>query len=557
MGTLPEGQGTVRGLVYGRTGFVSLLAAALIAAHLSGLPLFPLAPVLTLLAATYLLSAVYLVLLGRVRNPVWLAEVQIYGDIVLETLLIYLTGGPYSVFPFLYLVSIVTASIAVAPRESFGVATVAVFLHGVTLGAQFYRWLHPAAGYPLARNVGMEGSLTILLISANFCACFLMAYLGTYLAGRLRQARGEVHRSEASLAALRALHEDIVQSVASGLLTFDRGGAVTSVNRTAEVLCARREVELRGMRWETLFPGAPPYPTIWEGLESGGARRARSETDLARPDGSRLPVGMSLSFLRRGRGAICSFQDLTDIKRMEEQVRQGDRLAAIGRLAAGLAHEIRNPLGSIRGSVEVLRESLDPQGDDRRLMDIVVRESDRLDAIIRDFLQFSRPPHLVRVPTDIPSMLDEILLMLSNQGGVQGADAPRVRIQRDVAEPTAKVDVDPAQMRQALWNLCLNAIEAMPQGGELRVGVRIVTSEAGRPSMEITVEDTGVGITAAELTQVFEPFFTTKPQGTGLGLAIAHRIVEDHGGEIGVQSEPWRGSRFTISLPVSEASIRD
>jgi two-component system sensor histidine kinase PilS (NtrC family) len=238
---------------------------------------------------------------------------------------------------------------------------------------------------------------------------------------------------------------------------------------------------------------------------------------------------------------------------MEEQVRQADRLAAIGRLAAGLAHEIRNPIGSIRGSVEVLRGSLNPQGDDRRLMDIVLRESDRLDAIIRDFLQFSRPPHLVRVPTDVTAMLDEILLMLSNHSGVQGTESQRVEIRRVAGEATVKADVDPAQMRQALWNLCLNAVEAMPQGGELRVGVHILAPESGRSLLEITVEDTGVGITAAALTQVFEPFFTTKPQGTGLGLAIAHRIVEDHGGEIRVQSEPWRGTRFTISIPVSEA----
>src|SRR5215831_16046933 len=250
MGIPSEGQGTVvRSLVYGRTAFVSLLAAALIGANLTGLPPFPLTPVLTLLAATYVLSAVYLALVGRVRNPVWLAEIQIYGDVVLETFLIYLTGGPYSVFPFLYLVSILTASIVVAPRESFGVATVAVFLHGVTLGAEFYRWLPPAVDVPVVHNVAMEGSLTILIISANFCGCFLMAYLGTYLAGRLRQARGEAHRSEASLAVLRAVHEDIVQSVASGLLTFDRRGIVTSVNRTAEGLCARREAELRGTRW--------------------------------------------------------------------------------------------------------------------------------------------------------------------------------------------------------------------------------------------------------------------------------------------------------------------
>ena len=301
-----------------------------------------------------------------------------------------------------------------------------------------------------------------------------------------------------------------------------------------------------------MFPDAPAFPKVLEGME-GGATRPRSETVLVRADGSRLPVGMSLSFLRRGRGVTCSFQDLTDIKRMEEQVRQADRLAAIGRLAAGLAHEIRNPIGSIRGSVEVLRGSLNPQGDDRRLMDIVLRESDRLDAIIRDFLQFSRPPHLVRVPTDVTAMLDEILLMLSNHSGVQGTETPRVEIRRVAGEATVKADLDPAQMRQALWNLCLNAVEAMPQGGELRVGTHTIPSESGRTLLEITVEDTGVGITAAALTQVFEPFFTTKPQGTGLGLAIAHRIVEDHGGEIRVQSEPWRGTRFTISIPVSEA----
>src|SRR5262249_7342909 len=161
---------------------------------------------------------------------------------------------------------------------------------------------------------------------------------------------------------------------------------------------------------------------VWQGLEGGGTRRARSEAELVRPDGSRRPVGMSLSFLRRGPGAICSFQDLTDIRRMEEQVRQGDRLAAIGRPAARAAPEIRNPIGSIRGSVEVLSGSLAPQGDDKRLMDIVLRESDRLNAIIRDFLQFSRPPHLVRVPTDISAMLEEILLMLSNHGPAPGVD---------------------------------------------------------------------------------------------------------------------------------------
>jgi two-component system sensor histidine kinase PilS (NtrC family) len=547
-----EGRGAAWWLALGRAGVATVLAGSMVGAYLTGRLPFPLAPVLVLVAGSYLFSAVCLLAVGRVRSDVWLAEAQIYADVVLETVLVYLTGGPYSIFPFLYLVSILTAGAAVAPRHSIGVATAAVMLHGGLLAASFYRWLPPLEGFAIPRNVPMEGSLTILLVSGNFCASFIVAYLATHLSGRLHQARGEARRSEASLVELQTLHQDIVQSVASGLLAFDRQGLVTSVNRTAEALCQWSEATLRGAAWHTLFAGAPAFSSVWQALERDAPRRTRVEAELVRADGSRIPVGMSVSFLRQGLGVICSFQDLTDIRRMEERVRHADRLAALGRMAAGLAHEIRNPIGAIRGSIEVLRESLAPQGDDRRLMDIVLRESDRLDAIIRDFLQFSRPPRLVRVPTDLGGMLDEILLMLSNEAGTRAPAEGRVRVRRDDGGATIKLAVDPAQMRQALWNLCRNAVEAMPEGGELRVAVRATPGERGGSDVEMVVEDTGVGIAPAELPHVFEPFFTTKPQGTGLGLAIAHRIVEDHGGEIRVDSEPGRGTRFTIVLPASE-----
>jgi two-component system sensor histidine kinase PilS (NtrC family) len=229
---------------------------------------------------------------------------------------------------------------------------------------------------------------------------------------------------------------------------------------------------------------------------------------------------------------------------MEERIRHADRLAAVGRFAAGLAHEIRNPLGSIRGSEEVLRQSLAPRGDDRRLMDIVLRESDRLDGIISEFLEFSGPQTLVRIDTDIVGMLDEILLLLSHQC------PSTVRVVRDYGEPTIKAWVDAGQMRQALWNLCRNALEAMPQGGELRVRAHVEVRPGGADGVEIVVEDTGVGVPPEQVPRLFEPFYTTKPSGTGLGLAIVHRIVEDHGGEIRVESEPGVGTRFTITIPV-------
>jgi two-component system sensor histidine kinase PilS (NtrC family) len=544
MGSLTEAQHTVRWLTATRAAVTTLLVGSVGAAFLWGSLPFPFAPFLVVVGVSYVLTGVYWALIPRVRTPARLAEVQIYVDLGLETLLIYLTGGPYSVFPFIYLLSILAMSIVVAPRRSFAAATMAVLLHGVLLVLQFHRFLPPVSALPGQRDLVVEGSLTILLIGGNVCACYTVAYLATYLAGRLRQARGEARRSEASLAELQVLHEDIVQSVASGLVTVDRDGCITTVNHTAETLSRRSQADLRRERWEAVFAGAPSFGHVWEVLARRGRSPFRFEAHLVRQDGSRVPVGVSASFLRRELGLICSFQDLTDIRRMEERVRHADRLAAVGRFAAGLAHEIRNPLGSIRGSVEVLRESLAPRGDDRRLMDIVLRESDRLDGIISEFLEFSRPQSLVRIDTDIVGMLEEILLLLSHQC------PSTVRVVRDYGEPTIKAWVDAGQMRQALWNLCRNALEAMPQGGELRVRAHIEARPGGSDGVEIVVEDTGVGVPPEQVPRLFEPFYTTKPSGTGLGLAIVHRIMEDHGGEIRVESEPGIGTRFSITIPV-------
>ncbi|HEY6414896.1 MAG TPA: ATP-binding protein, partial [Acidimicrobiales bacterium] len=274
---------------------------------------------------------------------------------------------------------------------------------------------------------------------------------------------------------------------------------------------------------------------------------------LLRGDATTIPIGVSASLLRRGSGeplgVICSFQDLSDIKRMEAQMRHADRLAAVGRLAAGLAHEVRNPIASIRGSVEVLRQNLKPQGADRRLMDIVLRESDRLDNTIAEFLEFSRPRQLQPTLTDVTQMIDEVLLLLGQQAGAQ------VRIVKEYPDGTVKAYVDAAQIRQALWNLCRNACDAMAQGGTLRVAARLGRSvpPEQRTHVVIAVEDTGPGIPAQHLPHIFEPFYTTKPDGTGLGLAIVHRIIQDHDGEIRVETPAGGGARFVVLFPTLES----
>jgi two-component system sensor histidine kinase PilS (NtrC family) len=548
-----ETENAVRWLIIMRAGVTTLLLVSVGGVYLWGSLPFGFRLFAGVAAASYGVSLFSWLAAYRLGSSTRFAEAQIYLDILLETLLIYVTGGTFSLFAFIYLFSILATSIVVAPRRSFVTATVSVLAHGFLLDMQFYRVIPPIGEFAARQDVVAEGSFTILLISANACASFTVAYLATYLAEQLRQVRWAARRTEASLAELQVMHEDIVQSVSSGLVTFDREGRALTANRTVEGLGGRTQDQLRGQSWDRIFQQAPPFPRLWETLHSRPGTPIRFHAALVRGDATTIPIGVSGSLLRRGSGeplgVICSFQDLSDIKRMEAQMRHADRLAAVGRLAAGLAHEVRNPIASIRGSVEVLRQNLKPQGADRRLMDIVLRESDRLDNTIAEFLEFSRPRQLQPALTDVTQMIDEVLLLLGQQAGAQ------VRIVKEYPDGTVKAFVDAAQIRQALWNLCRNACDAMAQGGTLRVGVRLGRGAPPeqRSHVVIAVEDTGPGISAQHLPHIFEPFYTTKPDGTGLGLAIVHRIMEDHDGEIRVETVESGGARFVVALPSQES----
>jgi two-component system, NtrC family, sensor histidine kinase PilS len=547
-----ETHNAVRWLIIMRAGVTTLLLVSVGGVYIWGYLPFGFKPFAAVVAASYGLSAVSWIAARWLGGSLRFAEIQIYLDILLETALIYVTGGTFSLFAFIYLFSIMATSIVVAPRRSFVTATVSVLAHGFLLDMQFYRVLRPIGDFATRQDVLAEGSFTILLISANACASFTVAYLATYLAEQLRQVRFRARRTEASLAELQVLHEDIVQSVSSGLVTFDRDGRLLTANRTVEALGGRSQAELRLTPWDRIFQQALSFPQLWRTLHDRMRAPHRFSAILVRGDGSTIPIGVSASVLRRGSGepvgVICSFQDLSEIKRMEAQMRHADRLAAIGRLAAGLAHEIRNPIASIRGSVEMLRQNLKPRGADRRLMDIVLRESDRLDGTITEFLEFSRPRRLQPALTDVTQMIDEVLLLIGQSG--QG-----VRIVKEYPDGTVKAFVDAAQVRQALWNLCRNSLDAMPQGGDLRVVARLAPAQGQeqRTLVEILVEDSGPGISPDHLPNIFEPFFTTKPDGTGLGLAIVHRIIQEHEGEIRVETARSGGARFVILLPNVEA----
>ena len=267
---------------------------------------------------------------------------------------------------------------------------------------------------------------------------------------------------------------------------------------------------------------------------------------LRRPDGTTAPVRMTFSALRSGEGErlglISACEDLSAIRDMESRVRQADRLATVGRMAANIAHEIRNPLASLTGAIEVLTSPLTAEDARERLSQIVARESERLNHIIKNFLEYARPAPLSIATFDAAAAIEEVLLLLEHR-----ASPGSLKVIREFA-PSIPWPVDAQQFRQILWNLCLNAVEAMPNGGELRVAAAVRSER-----LEVSVSDTGDGIGAADLSHVFEPFFSTKSEGTGLGLALVHRIVQDHGGEIDVRSSPGLGTTFTLTLPARNA----
>jgi two-component system sensor histidine kinase PilS (NtrC family) len=385
-------------------------------------------------------------------------------------------------------------------------------------------------------------ALEILTMFMNSGTFLIVAIVAGGLAERFRATHRELETQRKDLRDLQAFNDLLFHAAGTGLIALDRDHAITAFNEAAAEITGVPAHRAIGGPWTALFGDAIALEAIERTLEEDPRASTLREVNVRRPDGTTAPVRMIFFALRSGEGhrlgliAVC--EDLSPIREMEARVRQADRLASLGRMAANIAHEIRNPLGSLTGAVEALAGG-DVPGDQReRLAQIAVRESGRLNEIIKNFLDYARPAPLARTAVDVTEVLDEIAVLLEHR-----AAAGRHKIVRDYVAPLVWW-IDAQQFRQALWNLCLNAVEAMPEGGELRLAAVV-----HRRRLQISVADTGEGIPAAELAHVFEPFFSTKADGSGLGLALVHRIVQDHGGEIDVRSVPGFGTIFTIDLP--------
>ena len=480
-------------------------------------------------------SAVYLAARPEAANPRRFAWLQLILDVALSTAIVSVTGGPSSIFSFLYVLSVTAACVLLSRPGGLVIAGLASLLYaGVVLG----RAVLPLS---LLLEPTETTALEILTMFSIPGVLLTVAILAGSLAEASRHMQQKLESQGRDLRDLQIFKDLVFESVGFGLVALDRRGHVTAFNRAAEEITGFRDKEAIGQRWESLFDQSTAPDEPWD-----SAVRSR-EIQLRRRDGREVPLEVSFWPLHTADGekvgliAVC--QDLSEIKQMERRVRQADRLATIGRLAANIAHEIRNPLGALSGAIEQLARELPLDDTRERLMQIVLRESDRLNRIIGEFLEYARPTPLQREAVNLAELLDEAVLLLERD-----PLSANVKIVREYG-PEIPARVDAHQLRQALWNLSLNAVQAMPGGGELTVGARLLNRAGSR--VEVWVSDTGEGIGSGDLPHIFEPFFSTRPDGSGLGLAMVHRVVQDHGGEVEVRSAPGAGTTFTLSLPAA------
>lgn len=487
------------------------------------------------------LSLCYVIALRFFNHWQVQASLQLLIDVLLVTWLVWATGDISSPYAAAYILVISAASIFLGPRGALVTSVGCVVAFTVITLATGTGWIPPFTHDP-------ENALTAKAVQAigiNDIAFLVVGLLAARLADR--QARSDVQLIEAtqSLATLRALHERIVESIRSGVVTTDLQGRIYTFNAAAEEITGYRAAEVRGQEASIFFGELKGRIEQSMSAAQSGEPSPRFEAYCLTSDGLRLRLGFSISplFSEKGEttGLVITFQDLTEVRALEEAARRQDRLAAVGRVAAGIAHEIRNPLASMRGSIQVLRSDLDGDSSQAQLMEIILRESDRLNQIIADFLTYARPRNTQLALMDLREPLKETFTLLRHSPEIRDSHI----LEDEMPDDPMMVSADASQLKQVFWNLSRNALQAMPEGGTLR-------AEMSRPSSgryRITFRDTGRGMSPEQVEHLFEPFSSSTTGGTGLGLSIVYQIIRDHGGTINVRSREGQGTTITVELP--------
>ncbi len=496
---------------------------------------------LILISAIYGSSILFGVWLLRERQERFVAVAITTLDVLLITALVYLTGGAGSIFSFLYGAQILTAALTLGTSAAYYTAAASLacyFLQGLALNVG---WLPPPPDQPLSQYILSSKDFQLALVS-NMVGIAAVALLATNLARRAQVAGARLIEAQQSAARLVRLNDDIVRSIASGLITSDDDGRIIGVNRAAQDILRDREGALLGEPLSNVLPG---YAT-----QTLREPPKRADAIGRRADGTEFPIGYTLSALldadANPSGLLLAFQDLTEIRTLRDQAEAAQRLAALGQLATGLAHEIRNPLSSISGSVEMVREGNVLGDEDSRLLGIVISEVARLNSLVTTMLQVGRPSQIKTEPLDLRSIASEVVAVARGEGTASNG----LEIEAYGPEGPVMVTADPDRMRQVVWNLVRNAVQASPHRG--KVEVRTGQDQRGQAFLEVADEGSGIG--AAHRERLFDMFYSGRSHGVGLGLALVKQIVDQHHGRIEIIDRHVAGTCFRVTLPSEEVS---
>ena len=535
-------------LIAGRVVISTILLGSATVTRVTDAASFAVDPFFFLIGLTYALTIGYALALRFVERYRWLVDLQLAIDALIVTAFIYFTGGITSYFTSLYVLPVIAASTIQLRRGGLLVATLITVLYAGLVLAQYLA----ASGLRTDPWLGAysqslpSGSVARYIVALNVFGLFAVALLGGTLANSLRSAGAQLERASTEIADLQALNQHVIDSLPSGLATTDAALRILTFNRGAESITGVPCGGAVGRGIDVLLQlSAPAMESIQADLRSKGARR-RHEFRY-RPADSRgeLEIGLTATHLETpgGRaGLLFTFQDVTAIKKLERDAAIQQRLAAVGEMAAGIAHEIRNPLASMSGSIQILRQELPLSSEQEQLMDIVLRESERLNTTIRSFLAYARPQRFQIARFDVRRALNDTALLLRNSAEVLEGHEIAV----DVPPAELWYEADEGQIKQIIWNLATNGLRAMADGGRLRLAGALEPASDG---VVLTVHDDGIGIPPEELDALFQPFHGTFAKGSGLGLAIVHRIVSDYNGEIQVSSQPGAGTTVSVRLP--------
>ncbi len=486
----------------------------------------------------------------------FIIALHILFEIIIEAGVVYHTGQVNSPFAILFILTIISTSLVYHLGGSVIVASLSILSYAFTI------WSQEGFGFSSfsLKTLYYASDATFYKVFLYVCAFYLVAFIGGYLSQRLKIKGEELWSASLELDRIKMDTDDILRHVKSGLITVDSRGRIIYFNKAAEEILGYTEQEVKGKNYEDVFKKKVPQlvEKFYQALRFNQVD-ARAMLYITGSDNRRVPIGMSTSILgdKQGgiRGVIAIFQDITEALELEERIRTADRLAAVGELSAGIAHEIRNPLASISGSVEVLKEELSLYGENQKLMGLIIKESGRLNKILTEFLQYAKIGPTVFTKVELTRLVDEVIEIVKKHP----VCGEKISVKKNMTSDLLYVSGEENQIKQILLNLLVNAVESM----EGKPGEILITNQSlnqidqfhfngEEPEdsglVPIAVIDQGKGMTEEQKKKIFSPFYSTKKNGTGLGLAIVQRLVNSLGGRIEFKSQLGRGSVFVVYL---------